>query len=246
MLIPRGRPNPFLGHAYCTQLIHRLSLCGMTLTVLPHTFMNVAGGIMLQAGAHTDIDDSTISNCTALAGGGVCTDMADASSAAEKGADITAFDRQTHLNVSANFSGNAGGNVTAGPYFELRFDATRPGGINWYSKGVQWWTRLCDTGDYLSGSGFCEPCPANTYSMQRVEAPSRGHNSTECTKAPPTGYAPGGAMLIALGQHWHHPTTRFPNKIRPYPGCADCHINDPWTPDVQEIRRWVGRGSMHA
>jgi hypothetical protein len=198
-----------------------------------------AGGIMLQGGAHTVIRDSTIEDCNALVGGGVCTDMADD---ARKGDSDKPFDRKTELRLTARFINNTGGDVYAGPYFELYFGKPTEG-INWFSPGVQWWMRVCDLGDRLSSNGFCEECPAGQYSMLPVNTSSgaEGHNATDCINAPTTGYAPGGAILIARSQHWHHPDRSSQIMSEPYQGCTDCHIGDTWRPDVREIRRWVGR-----
>jgi hypothetical protein len=201
-----------------------------------------AGGIMLQAGAHTNVEDTTIEDCTALAGGGVCTAMADDASKELFG---TIYDRKTQLSLDVTFSNNAGGHVLAGPYFELKFaEPAQPNATNWYSKGVKWWTRLCDMGEYLStSSGFCQVCPGGTYLLKMVDARgARGHTVENCTTAPPTGYAPGGAILIAKSNHWHHPNNSWTNKTEPlaFPGCRDCHMDDPWRPDVEQILRWAG------
>lgn len=191
---------------------------------------------MLQAGAHTKISRSHIQNCTALAGGGVCTAMADD---VQKGGMSTEFDRQTQLSfIDTKFSGNTGGDIVAGPYFELMFSPCST--VNLWSDTVQYWHRLCGLGYHLSkSSGFCDQCPANTYSMQSVEGTKRGHNNTECSNAPLNGYAPGGAVLIANSAHWHHPRDSLPGSTGPYTGCTDCHEGDPWKPALRMIRRWV-------
>jgi hypothetical protein len=180
------------------------------------------------------IVNSRFQECTASSGGGVCTAVADDPKLEGKS---TEFDLTTQLMVDATFEKNLGGDIVAGPYFELRFPAHSA--IKWWNESVQYRRRLCRTGEYLSNSGFCEQCPANTYSMYKWDPPALGHNNTECLKAPPSGYAPGGAVLIALSEHWHNHGDSSPGSTGPYPGCTDCHRDDPWRPDVKEIRRWV-------
>lgn len=186
---------------------------------------------MLQAGAHTTLKNSTIANCTALSGGGVCTDMADAAPDGKS----TKFDRRTALSVQYDgVFGNAGGDVVAGPYFELNKMHKLS------SAKVHWWHRLCNTGYYLSkDTGFCAECPANTYSVQGTDpdGPDQGHTSPNCSTAPPSGFAPGGAMLLSLSEHWHHADDGHNDTVWLYQGCTDCHVGDLWVPDLREIRR---------
>jgi hypothetical protein len=112
---------------------------------------------MLQPGANTTIQASSISGNRAWSdGGGLCTELAD-----EQESHMTGglpFDRQTGLVVdSTRFEDNrgTGRHLFVGPYFELQIKRSQ-GNLTLHSEGVTWKKRICDRGEYVASSRFCE------------------------------------------------------------------------------------------
>lgn len=159
---------------------------------------------MLQAGGHTSILASTISRCHAWStGGGLATEMDD-----ENEKDPTKpFDRQTRLTIQGTtFSDNhgTGRHLFVGPYFELSLTNTsevmgaNQSSLNRSSPGVTWRKRICDKGEYVAPSTYCERCVSYKFS---VDAWSQ---NVDCTPAQSSkAYAPGGAVMVALSNYWH-------------------------------------------
>lgn len=184
---------------------------------------------MLQPGAHTCIEHTNISNSAALLGGGLCTDMADDAKAEGRARD---YDLRTNITVKdVMFDNNMGMDIVAGPYFNLSF--LTPEQVNQSSAGVTWRKRLCSLGEYLANStGYCETCPAYTYSHERASPGMPGHERDRCDQASPNTHAPGGAVLVALTDHWH--AAPHEDQDMRDPSCLDCAA---WAGSTSHIMR---------
>lgn len=158
---------------------------------------------MLQPGANATIQASNItSNRAWSGGGGLCTEMADEQESHQTG---WPFDRKTGLIVdSTHFEGNrgTGRHLFVGPYFELQINRSLDN-LTLFSEGVTWKKRICDRGEYVASSKFCELCVSFKYSR------ADRHTYPDCLAAPKTAHSPGGAVVVPLGNHWHDvkPTT---------------------------------------
>lgn len=157
---------------------------------------------MLQRRAHTRIINSTFDNSHAWSeGGGVCTVMA---GTRKEDLDKT-DDLQTTLEVHhVYFNGtSADDKLFVGPYFRLNITGTNvtcgfPTDYNRTSPGIVHRRRLCDRGEYVAATNYCEECPS--YQFSTVEAPngSAGHEERSCTPANDAAHAPGGAVLVPI------------------------------------------------
>lgn len=122
--------------------------------------------------------------------------MADEQESHEKGLP---FDRKTDLIVDGtHFVDNSGTghHLFVGPYFELR--PVHSPNLTLYCPGVTWKKRIYDRGEYVASSKFCELCVPYKYSR------ADRHTYPDCLKAPKTAHSPGGAVVVPLGNHWHH------------------------------------------
>lgn len=148
-----------------------------------------AGGILLEAGARAELKRTTITNCSARLGGGVCAECN--YNAKEDG--IADLYGGTNVIVNASFSGNYGLDLVAGPFFNLTFE--NPSVINSSSVGVVWHKKSCEIGeDFVDALGYCEPCRPFTFS-----AVAGAEGKQNCTQAPSSNArARGGAVLVPL------------------------------------------------
>jgi hypothetical protein len=157
---------------------------------------------MLQRRAHTSIINSTINNSHAWSeGGGVCTAMPGARKEDQDKAD----DLQTMLEVKhVFFNGtSADDKLFVGPHFRLIINGTNvtkgfPTDYNRTSPGIVHRRRLCDRGEYVAATNYCEECPS--YQFSTVVAPNgwAGHEERNCTPADNAAHAPGGAVLVPI------------------------------------------------
>jgi hypothetical protein len=99
--------------------------------------------------------------------------------------------------ILANNVSFTGGNLwerlLVGPYFNINLIDVSD--FNLSSAGVVWRRRLCSKGEYLSASNFCEQCPSYQFSVVEQYP---GHSERQCSDAPNSAYAPGGAVLVPL------------------------------------------------
>lgn len=144
---------------------------------------------MLESGAHAQLTATTITNCSASLGGGVCAECG-YNAKEDVNADLYG---STNMSVNASFIRNHGLDLVAGPFFKLTF--LNPAVINSTSTGVVWHTTVCDNGeDFIETLGYCQPCRPFTFS---IFAGAKGKQNF-CTQAPSNARAPGGAVLVPL------------------------------------------------
>jgi hypothetical protein len=161
---------------------------------------------MLQRRAHTTIANCTFNNSHAWSeGGALCTVMA----GDNDDTDTEDDDLQTKLAVHhVVFGGkSAADKLYIGPYFRLNITGENgTDGVdtdyNRTSPGIVWRRRLCDLGEYMAATNFCEDCPSYQFSTALP-----GHQERNCTPANDIAHAPGGAVLVPLsggrpGRQW--------------------------------------------
>jgi len=114
------------------------------------------------------------------------------------------FYAKTNLEINATFSHNkgVGRDVWAGPLFNVNF--TNPGLVSANTPGVLVRKGICDWGEYMAPSGYCERCLGYTYSLD-----SGLRNKTQCDPAPNNTHAPGGAVFVPNAGFWHSAVTLF-------------------------------------
>jgi hypothetical protein len=186
-------------HCVCVYQIDTAVLCGHNhtcLCLLVHILV-AAGGLYVGKHANVSISGSQlVENKAWSTGGALGTDM-DGSSDDPSGAKLDG-QQIGIITVDATFQNNTGlgFDLFVGPEFDLfaaggaRFDLSR--------RGIRWWRRRCEKGEYIGNSTYCEPCPPNTFLLTPgTEARKR------CDKAHNTALAPGGAVLVPLSLHWH-------------------------------------------
>jgi hypothetical protein len=116
-----------------------------------------------------------------------------------------ADDLQTMLEVNhVFFNGtSADDKLFIGPHFRLNISGTNytrgfETDYNRTSTGIVHRRRLCERGEYIAPTNYCEECPS--YQFSTVEAPngSAGHEERNCTPANDAAHAPGGAVLVPI------------------------------------------------
>lgn len=157
----------------------------------------------MSAGVHTTVAGSKITNNNAwLGGGGICTSLhvqlgLELKTPLVVDAVLLNNSAEEQLDPSTPkqvFSG-IGSTVWAGPSFNLSFGSRSH--VHVHSEGVLWQRTLCDRGEYLAASGYCEPCPAYTFTLDEW------HNNAICQRAPNSTTAPGGAVFVPYSGYWH-------------------------------------------
>jgi hypothetical protein len=155
---------------------------------------------MLERQAHTRIINSTFDSNRAGSGGGtLCTVMT--GGWAED--PDKRYDLQTMLWVhDVFFNGtSATDKLLVGPYFRLNISGYS--GTNATSRldtdvnravtGIVHRRRLCDRGEYIAASQYCEECPP--FQFSNVAFP---HEQRRCKPATEAAIAPGGAVLVPI------------------------------------------------
>lgn len=59
------------------------------------------------------------------------------------------------------------------------------------STGIVWRRRLCDKGEFVAATNYCEECP-----YQQFSTTGAWHERQKCDAASDAAYAPGGAVLV--------------------------------------------------
>jgi hypothetical protein len=174
--------------------------------------LHPSGGMYLEAGVETNIDNCNVTNNNASSGGGLCTYLPSDSNWQDLNySRLQLYDLKLGLFVKASVFANNSGvdcNMAVGPYYNLQLEPT-PDGLSAALTGVNWRKRLCGMGERLHKSGYCQQCQPHTYRLRGCAAKMLQVNATnaatecECEKPGDNLYAAGGAVIVAESYHWH-------------------------------------------
>jgi hypothetical protein len=155
---------------------------------------------MLERRVHTNITNSTFDNSHAWSeGGALCTVMAGVEDDVSRIDDLQTMLELHHVHYNGT---SANDKLFVGPHFRLHMSGTNGSGwdtdFNRSSPGIVYRCRLCDLGERVAATSYCEECPPYQFSTV-VGVP--GHQERSCKPANnSTAYAPGGAVLVPLSE----------------------------------------------